>query len=288
MPLDTRVEDNIRLFEAAPDVSEDNVTYLLLHGLGASLDVWTEVAPALGLVRHTIAIDIPGFGKSSTPSAGFTLDHVAAAIGKICSSLDIDNCVLVAHSMGAFVAFRLVALETVRFRRLIVVDGTLGRAIKLIKSPQRVFKDPELSLYVFSQVIGGTVPIRPWTAKAISSSPIVRQLTLWPYIASPRETDPELLANALSDNGSLAVAKALSEARRLDHIELMRAVSRPVDLAWGAEDHLISHEDVEQARRFMAIDRELEIQSCGHWPMIERPEVLTAFILSCEQADAIR
>src|SRR5690349_5966174 len=106
MGLETRVKDNIRFFEATPGAPKDDVTYLLLHGLGNSLDFWVEVAPALGLAKRTIAIDIPGFGKSASPKDGSSLVNVAVAITKICRSLEINKCILVAHSMGAFVAFQ--------------------------------------------------------------------------------------------------------------------------------------------------------------------------------------
>lgn len=286
MTLDTSVADNIRFFEAKPDPQDDNVMYLLLHGLGSSLDFWIEVAPALGLKRRTIAVDIPGFGKSPTPTDGFTLANVSSAIRKFCRSLNVSNCVLVAHSMGAFVALQLIVMESTRFRRLILVDGSLGRAVKLIKFPQRVLEDPRLGLYVFAQFAGGIIPVNHRMAKIISSSGIIRDLTLWPYIAHPSRSNPDILVNALADNGGLAVIKALAEARRVDYVELMQAVTCPVDLAWGDADHLIDRQDVEQACRFMDVDRKLRIPSCGHWPMIEQPEVLTTFIMSCERTVA--
>lgn len=283
MALDTSVTDSIRFFEAMPEHPDDSVTYLLLHGLGNSLDFWIEVAPALGQKRRTIALDIPGFGRSPVPVGGFTLANVSSAIGKLCKSLNINDCVLVAHSMGAFVALQLIAMESTRFRRLILVDGTLGRAVNLIKFPQRALEHPKLGLYVFAQFAGAIIPVNHWMAKVVSSSRIIRDLTLWPYIAHPGRSNPYILANALADNGGFIVIKALAEARRVDFVGLMRAVTYPVDLAWGEADQLIDRQDVDQACRFMNVDRELQIPSCAHWPMIEQPEVLTTFIISCEQ-----
>lgn len=286
MALSTCIIDDIRVYDSIPERPDDNVTYLLLHGLGNSLDFWTEVAPRLALTRRTVAIDIPGFGRSPSPIGGFTLVNVSAAISKLCRSVDVNNCILVAHSMGAFVALQLLAAESSRFRRLILVDGTLGRAIRLIKFPQRVLEEPKLTLYVFAQFAGGLIPVNHWTAKIISSSRIVRDLTLWPYVAHPSRSNPHVLASALADNGGFAVIKALAEARRVDYVELMQAVTHTVDLAWGATDHLINRQDIQQASRFMNVDRKLQIPSCGHWPMIEQPDVLTTFIKSCEQSVA--
>jgi pimeloyl-ACP methyl ester carboxylesterase len=278
LQTEIRFKNNIRLIEVRPDAPIDNVTNLLLHGLGNSLDFWLEVIPSLGQARRTIAIDIPGFGQSSCPSDGFSLITVAAAISRLCKILEICNCVVVAHSMGSVVALQLMASQPASFRKLVLVDGTLGRAVNLIRSPGRIFADSQLALYVFAQFVGAVLPVRPWSVRMFSSSAALRKLTLWPYVAHPAHINRDALASALAHNGGWGTARALAVAHHVDYVQLMRAVPHPVDLVWGAADRLITPDDIEQAREVMNVDRELQIPSCGHWPMIERPGVLATFI----------
>lgn len=281
--MDTKIrfENSIRLAEITPGHPIDGVTHLLLHGLGNSLDFWSEVAISLGRTRRTIAIDIPGFGLSPSPFDGFTLVNVNAAISELCTILDISNCVVAAHSMSSVVAMQLMASQPDGFRKLVLVDGTLGRAINLIRAPKQICADRKLTFYLSAQIVGAAIPMRPLVIRILSGSPILRQLALWPYVAHPARTNRDILANALAHNGGWGAARALTVARQIDYAQLMRDVPHPVDLVWGTVDRIVTRDDIEQARKLMNVDRQLQIPSCGHWPMIERPGVLATFIHSC-------
>lgn len=280
MSLPIQFRGNIAFYKAVPTEPSDSFSYLLLHGLGNSLDFWTDIAPALAQARPTTAIDIPGFGRSATPPSGFTLSHISNTIGQFCDATNIENCVLVAHSLGTFVALHIAALNPKRFKRVILVDGTLARATEIIQDPRRVMCDPSLAVFVSAQFIGGIVPIRRQGAYLISHSRVIRNTTMWPFVANPGTLNSATLAAALAESGSRNVLRVLTQARSIRYEELMKAVSQPVDLVWGARDHLINHKDIQQARRHMNVRRELEIADCGHWPMIEQPPILTEFLLS--------
>jgi pimeloyl-ACP methyl ester carboxylesterase len=282
LSLPTKSKGGVTYYEVSPDLPADNLTYLLLHGLGNSLDFWTEVAPVLASFRRVIAIDIPGFGRSIAPPDGFTLENISREIDAFCTVNNADKCIIVAHSLGSFMGLRLAALNPERFRRLVLVDGTLARAAQIMKCPRGIWKDPSLGFYVGAQFIGGMLPIRGRVADVISRSRVIREMTLWPYVASPGNLDPRILAAALSDNGGITVLKVLAQSRSISYTGLMKGVSQPVDLVWGEKDHLISFQDVECARHYMQVERELKIPSCGHWPMIEAPTILSDFLLGRE------
>jgi pimeloyl-ACP methyl ester carboxylesterase len=280
LSLPRKSEDGVAYYEASPDTSKERVTYLLLHGLGNSLDYWAGIAPELSDIGHVVAIDMPGFGKSLAPLDGFSLEHVSRTMSNFCITRDLDRCIIVAHSLGGFVGLRLAALEPERFRRVILVNGTLSRAAQMAQNPRGVLRDPSLAFYVGAQFLGGALPIRGGMAKIISRSRIIRDLTLWPYVENPGDIDPELLAAALSDNGGVTVLKVLTHFRHINYSDLMKDVPHPVDLVWGANDHLINGQDVECAKTYMNVERELQIPGCGHWPMIEKPSTLSEFILA--------
>jgi pimeloyl-ACP methyl ester carboxylesterase len=278
--LPIEYKDQIAYYDSSASGGQDTSSYFLLHGLGNSLDFWTDVAPELAKVRRTVAIDIPGFGRSPAPTSGFSLSTISEAIEGFCAAVAIENSVLVAHSLGAFVAMRVVANQPARFRRLILVDGTLSRAVALIQQPQRMLWEPKLALYVSAQFIGGVVPIRRPAADLIGRSKLIRRLTLWPYVAHPSTLNSNIVSDALADNGGLDVIRVLARASQIDYESLMKNVLQRVDLVWGQCDHLISQDDVQAARSHMHVDRELALANCGHWPMIEQPAELTRFLLA--------
>ncbi len=282
MTLPTQMAAGIAFFEAAPPTAAAP-EYLFLHGLGNSLDFWTAVAPRLAEHHRVIAIDIPGFGRSRLPLRDIYLDGLAERVASFCTAKNVANCVLVAHSMGTFVALRLAAAAPELFRQIVLVDGTLGRAVQVIQHPLRGLREPRLMFAVAAQFIGGLLPIRARVARVIGHSRLIRRLVLWPYVAAPARLDEETVSSALSHNGGWAVARALHEARRVDYPSLLTGHPVPVDLVWGAQDSLLGEVDVTQARTLMDVGDELRITGCGHWPMIEDPGVLVEFLLSRER-----
>jgi pimeloyl-ACP methyl ester carboxylesterase len=81
---------------------------LLLHGLGATGDVWEGVAELLP--GAWVAPDLPGHGGSA-PLAGYTFAAVAEAVADL---VDPAGTVVVGHSFGGVVALHLASRPGVR------------------------------------------------------------------------------------------------------------------------------------------------------------------------------
>ncbi len=275
--LPTELCGSIRVYDSHRD-QRDEETFLLLHGLGNSLDYWTAVAPLLASRRRTIAIDIPGFGQSMPPGSGLTLTAITADIRELMSALGLREVVVVGHSMGAFVALELAATSA-EVSRVVLVDGTLFRASGIIQRPIRALAHPRLTIAIASQFLGAMVRIREPFARLIAKSQILRRLALWPFVAQPRALSSPLIVAALRNNAGLSVSPVLRVAKGTSLRRLARRVPQPVDMAWGGADRLIDQSDIDVARRILSIGRECELPHCGHWPMIEQPKELATFLL---------
>jgi len=81
---------------------ESSPTYLLLHGLGATADVWHGLAGLLGDASW-VAPDLPGHGGSS-PLPSYSFAGVAAAVASL---IDPRGTVIVGHSFGGVVGLHL-------------------------------------------------------------------------------------------------------------------------------------------------------------------------------------
>ncbi|WP_308200989.1 alpha/beta fold hydrolase [Actinoplanes sp. M2I2] len=84
-------------------------TYLLLHGLGATADVWQGLASLLGDAAW-VAPDLPGHGGSS-PLPSYSFAGVAAAVAGL---VDPAGTVVVGHSFGGVIALHLAGRPGVR------------------------------------------------------------------------------------------------------------------------------------------------------------------------------
>jgi pimeloyl-ACP methyl ester carboxylesterase len=276
------VRDGVHVAELVPDGAWDR-TFLLLHGLGGTLRFWTGVAPALGAVGRTLAIDVPGFGRSALPGDGVTLDGVADAIIGFCRRAGARNCTVVAHSLSGLVALRVAARDPGVCGRLVLVDATPVTGIAMLRHPARALRAPALAGTLAAQFLAGLVPLRPWSAGVIARSAVLRQLALGLFVARPRRLDPVLTEEALSyTGGARTVLRALRQSRGIDLPALLGAARVPVDLVRGERDTMNTAADFAVVRRHADVRRELTIRDCRHWPLIEEPQALIDFILAEE------
>lgn len=94
---------------------------VLIHGWPLSGRAWEAQVPALVNAGYrVVTYDRRGFGQSSQPYHGYDYDTFAADLSTVLSSLDLEDVVLVGHSMGGGELARYVA------------DYGSGRVAKLV------------------------------------------------------------------------------------------------------------------------------------------------------------
>src|SRR6516165_6181218 len=74
---------------------------VLIHGYPLSGRAWDKQLPVLlDAGRRVIIYDRRGFGKSSQPASGYEYDTFAADLASLMDRLDLQDAILVGHSMG--------------------------------------------------------------------------------------------------------------------------------------------------------------------------------------------
>ena len=95
---------------------------LLLHGFPSSARMFREVVPALALIAHVIAPDLPGFGESDVlPTASFPA--FGRAIAELLDRLAIGPRYIYLHDFGAPVGFHIAMQAPERVLGLIVQNA---------------------------------------------------------------------------------------------------------------------------------------------------------------------
>jgi pimeloyl-ACP methyl ester carboxylesterase len=89
---------------AFTDVGQGPRTLVLIHGLASYMPVWTRNLDELQREARVVAIDLPGYGKSSKANYEYSMAFYARVVDKLIDTLHLQHVVLVGHSMGGQIA----------------------------------------------------------------------------------------------------------------------------------------------------------------------------------------
>lgn len=101
---------------------------VLLHGIGSGAASWLQVARQLAPQARVIAWDAPGYGDSSPlESPAPKAEHYAVRLVQMLDALDVEECVLVGHSLGALPALAFArSAQASRVSRLLLISPARG------------------------------------------------------------------------------------------------------------------------------------------------------------------
>lgn len=94
-----------------------------IHPNPMDASCWTFQMAHLSAWFRTIAVDLPGYGKTAAWPGSFELDDVAAACWSVLDEEEAEPAAIVGCSVGAHVGMRMVRLRPAGARSL-VVSGT--------------------------------------------------------------------------------------------------------------------------------------------------------------------
>ncbi|MEU8125321.1 alpha/beta fold hydrolase [Spirillospora sp. NPDC049024] len=94
---------------------------LLLHGLGSSSSTWGAVAESFADTHRVLSLDLRGHGRSTWTST-YLVDDMADDVAGFLDMLGVTGVSVIAHSMGAMVAYVLAERWPDRVGRLLLED----------------------------------------------------------------------------------------------------------------------------------------------------------------------
>src|SRR3954454_23357094 len=92
------------------DAAQDDVPFLLVHGLASNARTWMGVGRALAEAGHpVVAVDQRGHGLSEKPTTGYGFDEVTADLRALIEALGLRRPVIAGQSWGGNVVLELAA-----------------------------------------------------------------------------------------------------------------------------------------------------------------------------------
>ncbi|MEM8533234.1 MAG: alpha/beta hydrolase [Chloroflexota bacterium] len=97
-------------------------TIVLLHGWGAFKELWWATLTALAPSAQLFAIDLPGHGQSPIDDTR-RMEHIAQRVVQFCTAQQLEQIILVGHSMGGNAAIELTLSQSSLVQSLVLVDA---------------------------------------------------------------------------------------------------------------------------------------------------------------------
>jgi len=104
----------------AYQISGNGPAIVLLHGFLESKDIWDDFTQPLQKDFLIVAIDLPGHGESDSFAEIHTMKLMADVVKEVFRAENIEQAVIVGHSMGGYVALQF-ASENENFLKGIIL-----------------------------------------------------------------------------------------------------------------------------------------------------------------------
>ncbi|MDQ6745745.1 MAG: alpha/beta hydrolase [Actinomycetota bacterium] len=216
----------------------------------------------LGERYNVIALDLPGFGHSPalSPEVAPTPQALARAVAALLDELGIGRAHVAGNSLGGWVALELGKQGRARSVCALCPAGLWGAPVV---APGTVVRSRAHRL---ARRLRSAIPV-------LMLSPQVRRLALAPFVADPGKVPYRAAWRMLSSYGRGTAYDATSAAMRQDFFRDPELITVPVTLAFGERDRLI-----RPTRAAITAAHQVVLSGCGHVPMWDDPELVTAVI----------
>jgi len=241
---------------------------VLLAGLGYPGWQWHRMAPLLARHCQVILPDNRGVGQSAKPPGPYTASMLAADTVGLLDALEIDQAVVMGHSMGGFIAQALALEYPHRVRRLILAATNFGgpRHAPIKPAAMAVLTDT-----------GGDALARLKNGIRVSTAPgfaekhpeIIEQWLAWRAV---HPLDPAGYQAQLAIGLGLLSEEAAFETK-------LPAITAPTLILFGAHDAVVPPANAELLARQITHSRIHILPDAGHFFPLETPEEAAEVII---------
>lgn len=255
--------------------SSENVL-LFIHGLGSYLKAWGNNIPELKKKFRCIAVDLPGYGKSSKQIHSGEVSFYTEVVSGFIKKLKLNNVTLVGHSMGGQISISFALNYKDQISNLVLVAPagfeTFTMAnIELIKklvSPEIIYKTSDQQVRLNYQTNFYKIPSE-------AESMITDRIVI--------KNDEEFF------NHCSVVSNSLLGLLNAPVFNRLKEITIPTMVLFGLEDSLIPNrslhrlttKEVAEAGATQIKNSKLVlIEKCGHFLQYEKPDKFNSEIIS--------
>jgi len=255
----------ITCFDNEKDVQ---TTLVFIHGNSLNASLFTNQFNAQALNQYRIvALDLPGHGdslKSENPQQDYGVNKFIATLQELIQKLNLDNIVLVGHSLGGHIAIHLLPalLKTGLQIKGIVLIGT--PPLTLPPALEKAFlPNPSMGLAFKPDLSSDEIQM-------LSKAFINVEMPQFEKVESAiRTTDP--LARAYIGQ---SIATEINESE----VDILHNTDIPLAIFHGKDDALVNPDYIKKQKFNLWRGAVQVIEEAGHCPFIEQPEIFNTLL----------
>ncbi|MCB5292032.1 alpha/beta fold hydrolase [Arthrobacter sp. SO3] len=245
---------------------------LLLHGIGQSLDDWSEQHQRLA-ARHTVySVDLPGFAYSEGVPGPATLARLAGALPAFLDALGVHEPLpVIGNSLGGALAMKFAADHQHRVSALVLADSAgFGTEVALVLRLLTVRPLGELLLRPDERASRRTVQSIFYDKALVTDARVEHAFAL-----SQRAAHRQTVLDIARDLGTIAGIRA---EWRTSLVGALAQLDIPTLVVWGDHDHILPFSHLESATAALPRAESHVFSKTGHMPQIERPDEFAAVV----------
>lgn len=245
---------------------------LLLHGIGQSLEDWTEQHDRLS-ARHTvISVDLPGFAYSERLSGPATLAKLAGALPAFLDAVGVQGPLpVIGNSLGGAVAMKFAADHPDRVSALVLADSAgFGQEVALVLRLLTVRPLAALLMRPARAASRRTVESIFYDKALVTEARVEHAFAL-----SQRPAHRQSVVDIARDLGTISGIRA---EWRTALVEALAMSGIPMFVVWGDRDHVLPFSHLAAAAAALPRAEAHVFAKTGHMPQIERPDEFAAVV----------
>lgn len=265
-----------------------------VHGLGGSAGNWSLVGPRFAEMGRTLALDLPGHGRSG-PAPSHDLGTHARTVVEAIEFHGFRRVILVANSMGGLVATAVTTKRPDLVGALVLLAPATPLPTIVVPS------NPAVAARLAVQSLPGVGPLATAAIRARFTPRGQVEETLRIVMHDPSRLPADAFESAVElvrlrrtmPWASRAFAESVASVRRTlirrsRYLGILDAVSVPTTLIYGSEDQVVSPVALRWLAGRQKSWRSIELPETGHTPMYERPDIVSREVARAVEASAAR
>jgi len=232
---------NIRYVEAG-----QGPAVILLHGLGATKEVWSANFGSLSAKYHVYAIDQLGFGHSDKPLIEYVIGTWVDFLQSFMQAQNIPRATVVGNSLGGWIALEFTIRHPEMVDKLVLVDAA---GLTWGQSSRRIDLNP-------ATVAGWRMLLE---SLFFDKAMVTDRLVLQVFAEHMRNNDGYTIDRTMAGFGQASFED-----------DKLKTVKAPTLVVWGRQDELIGVDRAEKFRDGIAGAKLAVFDQCGHIPQVEK------------------